>query len=141
MIGLHLYQPYAEFMTYLSLHGKSYITMEEFEARRSLFEQSDELIKAHNSSESSFKLGHNQFSDWTDFERSKLTGQKKSTRERNFVTLDVSDTPAEVDWRTAGAVTPVKNQGSCGSCWAFSATGALEGFYQIKSGKLLSFSE
>jgi len=49
--------------------------------------------------------------------------------------------PASVNWVTAGAVTPVKDQGQCGSCWSFSTTGAMEGSYQIASGNLWSFSE
>mmetsp|Transcript_9463 Transcript_9463/g.7893 ORF Transcript_9463/g.7893 Transcript_9463/m.7893 type:complete len:82 (-) Transcript_9463:277-522(-) len=48
---------------------------------------------------------------------------------------------ATVDWRTEGVLNPIKNQGQCGSCWSFSANGALEAQYAIATGNLLSFSE
>jgi cathepsin L len=81
--------------------------------------------------------------DLTDEEYKQLLGYKRS-QQRKSATETITaknDTAATWDWREKGAVTPVKNQGMCGSCWAFSAVASMESVYAIATGKLESFSE
>jgi len=87
-------------------------------------------------------MGINQFTDWTPAEYSSfLTYNAKAKTFSRVKLLNESTIADSVDWRTKGAVTPVKNQQSCGSCWAFSTTGSVEGALAISTGKLTSLSE
>merc|ERR1711871_619354 len=126
-------------------HAKEYASTEEHSARFSVFKDNVDFIMSHNSrsEEHGFTVGINQFADMTrqEFKKTMLTYQAERKQANNVVTFDTSSNPSSVDWVSKGAVTPVKNQGQCGSCWAFSTTGSVEGAYQIATGKLLSFSE
>jgi len=108
-------------------------------------------IEKHNADKTqTYQLGQNQFSHMThdEFMDAVHVGGTRVPNLRREPTATVhtgpgdrSSLPDSVDWSAQGAVTPVKDQGNCGSCWSFSATGALEGAYQIKYGSLTAFSE
>lgn len=111
------------------------------------YANNDDIITAHNAKNLTYTLGHNQFShmsqdEWRAYVKLGLGRPAPSTAaEVHQAPADMSAVPASIDWTTLGAVTPVKDQGQCGSCWSFSTTGALEGAYFNKNKKLLSFSE
>ena len=134
-----------EFVQHIAEFGKSYGTKEEYQFRLNLFAEKHAEIAESNSQNGSFILGHNQFSDWTSAEYKKLLGYKKRNHlvkaSRNATVLKTEDAPASVDWRERGAVNAVKNQGQCGSCWAFSATASVEGAHFMATGQLTRLSE
>jgi len=126
-----------------SYYSKGYGVAEE-SARFAIFVENYKRIIEFNAENDDVKLAINKFADITGEEFKNLNagcfnfdGIHKTVRSGKPIP-EVADS---VDWRQKNAVTPVKNQQQCGSCWSFSTTGVLEGFNAIKSGKLLSFSE
>lgn len=124
----------------------------DFVQRLQIFADNSDIIEKHNADgKQTFKMGHNQFSHMTFAEfldAVHIGGTRAPNLRRTNKYGSVHPAPQSgaaladsVDWTTQGAVTDVKDQGSCGSCWSFSATGALEGAYYLKYGSLKAFSE
>jgi KDEL-tailed cysteine endopeptidase len=131
----------ALFTAYLTDYGKTYESDKLF-SRYNAFKANIEYINQRNTENITFTLGINQFTDMTNAEFNEMLTRPASNRARvPEQQVDTSDLPNDVDWRTKGAVQKVKDQGQCGSCWAFSATAAVESITFIKTGTLPDLSE
>jgi hypothetical protein len=154
----------AAFYEWSHEHSKKYTTGEAYAQAYDNFAGNEAYINEHNAKDSSYTLGHNSFSDMAYDEFAEVMGLGERVVAIESAELNIgllrggtpasgekvhffcdaecaSDLPDEVDWVTKGAVTSVKNQESCGSCWTFSAAGALEGAYAIAGHRLTDFSE
>jgi len=130
------------FQSWMDKHNKNYVNEAEYTYRLGVYRSNLEFIEEHNKLNVGFTVAMNQFGDLTVGEFSDMYNNYKMDSNRTLDVIEfVGDMAGAVDWRTKGAVTGVKNQGKCGSCWSFSTTGAVEGQWAIHKGKLVSLSE
>jgi len=134
------------FVAHVQRYNKKYEGAEAFFKRFHIFKENLQYIQTENAKNQSYTLGLNEFADMTKQEffssHTGLLQRPAGLPQGKVFSAPAGFKPqANVDWRTSGAVTPIKNQGQCGSCWAFSTTGAMEGAYQIKEQKLPNLSE
>jgi C1A family cysteine protease len=135
-----------QFTHFQDRFSKKYENIEELQTRFQIFRHNLRDIVIHNLDQTqNFTMGVNQFTDLTpeEFKSQWVGGLKAEVGSYGCKTFTsgASGAPATVDWRNKGAVTSVKDQGQCGSCWTFSATGAIEGAWAISKGQLVDLSE
>lgn len=120
--------------------------VEEFAQRAEIFVTNLKLIVEHNmnyeDAKESWWMKATKFADWTPEELAKIAGRKGSGMpgKKSSVALKKGANPDSVDWRTANVMTPVKDQGQCGSCWAFATTETVESHYAMESGVLVELA-
>jgi cathepsin L len=128
------------FTKFMRTYEKSY-SHAEFRARYQIFKANMDLIDSQNARGGAV-FAMNELGDLSPEEFTKIyTTNMKKNPQRFVAVLPTSGVPASINWANQGAVTPIKNQGQCGSCWSFSSTGSLEGINFITNKNLLSFSE
>ena len=135
-----------QFSNFKERFSKRYENLQELESRFQTFRSNLKNIILHNLDyRQNFTMGINQFTDLTpeEFKAKYVGGLKTEVGSYGCKSFssDAVGAPASIDWRTNGAVTSVKDQGQCGSCWTFSATGAIEGAWAVSKGQLIDLSE
>jgi len=140
----------SEWQAYKSYHTKKYSSSEE-SLRRLIWEENLKRVALHNleaaMGKHTYTLAMNEFADLSGEEFAKIIlgscviPKRNSTGAATFLKSPFIQVPTSVDWRDKNLVTPIKDQKQCGSCWAFSTTGSLEGQHSKKTGKLVSLSE
>ncbi|KAH6834693.1 xylem cysteine peptidase 1 [Perilla frutescens var. hirtella] len=133
------------FESWIDKHSKKYKNIEEKLHRFEIFKDNLKHIDERNKAITNYWLGLNEFADMSHAEFKHnylgLKADRLPQRNQEFKYRDFEGLPKSVDWRKKGAVTRVKNQGQCGSCWAFSTVAAVEGINQIVTGNLTELSE
>ncbi len=135
-----------QFANFQDRFRKKYENIQELDTRFQVFRSNLRNIILHNLDHTqNFTMGINQFTDLTpeEFKYQYVGGLKAEVGSYGCKSFSssASGAPSSIDWRNKGAVTSVKDQGQCGSCWTFSATGAVEGAWAISTGKLVDLSE
>jgi len=131
------------FELWKKVYNKSYPLQEEEEKRFKIWCDTYDWVQEHNANpEYTFRVKTGKFADETkDEQQYRVHCNHAGSSNAKTIQLNTTGLPTSVNWVQAGAVTPVKDQGQCGSCWAFSASGSLEGLHFILTGTLTSFSE
>jgi cathepsin L len=142
------YTYFDDFIDFIDSYQKHYFTTTEFWYRYNIFSANMEKINNHNlNGTHTYKLGVNKFADMSHREFSSIYLTNKYTDfgphiiHQHETDFSLDDLPDSIDWRAMSLVTDVKDQAQCGSCWAFSAVGAIEGQHAKATGNLVSLSE
>ena len=144
------YQDLHQFNVWRLKYNKTYNGETNLTTKYSAWRENRDFINTHNGNNSEYQLELNAFGDiyWPRWIHRPGYNHLMAEREMSYIIpelseslIDESSLPTSTDWRHMKIVTPVKNQQQCGSCWAFSAVGSMEGQHALKTGHLVSLSE